>query len=108
MLPGRIPELGIWAFTERRLPTIDEAFLSLEIQTATAVIERHTLACNRRQGGARRGRFLAVGKQQLVSVDSRQIAQSSIVYRRRNEGTKAYQDKFQVPKNCNSVYSGVG
>ena len=39
MFLGRSPELGIWAFTERRSPTIDEAFLSLDIRTAT-VIER--------------------------------------------------------------------
>lgn len=37
--------------------------------------------------GARRGRFLRVGKQ-LASVDSWQIAPSLIFYRHRNEGTK--------------------
>lgn len=51
MLLGRSPELGIWALTERRLLTIDEAFLSLNIRTATAVIKRLSLACNGRQGG---------------------------------------------------------
>lgn len=51
MLLGRSPELGIWAFTERRSPTIDEAFLPLDTRTATAVIERLNIARNRRQCG---------------------------------------------------------
>ena len=74
-LLGRSPELGFWAFTERRLPTINEAFLPLDIRTATAVIERLSLACNGKVW-ERRGRFLTVGKQQLASVDSRQMTPS--------------------------------
>ena len=44
MLLGRSPEIGIWAFTEYQSLMIDKAFLPLDIQTATAVIERLSLA----------------------------------------------------------------
>lgn len=82
MLLGRSPELGIWAFTERRLPTIDEAFLSLDIRAAT-FIERLNITRNGGNVGARRGRFLTVGKQP-ASVDSWQTALPLIFYRRRD------------------------
>ena len=44
MLLGRSPEIGIWAFTEYQSLMIDKAFLPLDIQTATAVIEQLSLA----------------------------------------------------------------
>lgn len=44
MVLGRSPEFGIGASTECWSPTTDEAFLPLDIQTATAVIERLSLA----------------------------------------------------------------
>ena len=44
MVLDRSPEFGIGAFTECWLPMIDEVFLPLDIQTATAVIEQLSLA----------------------------------------------------------------
>lgn len=75
---------------------VDESFLPLDIRTATAILAPGGNA------GVRPGRFLTVGKQ-LASVDSWQIALSLIFYRCRNQGTKAYQDKCQIPKDRKSV-----
>ena len=54
---------------EHQSPTIDEAFLSLDIQTATAVIEQLSLACNWRQcEGQDKVDFWQLGKSWYLSI----------------------------------------